>query len=68
MTKNTKPIDVQYSLLLGTGFTVQVPEDLHGDDIDKYIKDHWDTLIDPCIDTADLDTMDTLLEIGSYGE
>ncbi|MGO5374396.1 hypothetical protein [Bifidobacterium thermophilum] len=63
MNIKTKQVTVWYTLTLGTKFTVNVPEGLEGDAVELYIQANWDKLIEPHIDTDDLETVDSDFEI-----
>ena len=63
MNIKTKQVTVWYTLTLGTKFTVNVPEGLEGDAVELYIQANWDKLVEPHIDTADLETIGSDLEI-----
>lgn len=63
MNIKTKQVAVWYTLTLGTKFTVNVPEGLEGDAVELYIQANWDKLVEPHIDTDDLETVGSDLEI-----
>lgn len=63
MNIKTKQVTVRYALTLGTKFTVNVPEGLEGDAVELYIQANWDKLVEPYIDTDDLETVDSDFEI-----
>ena len=63
MSIKTKQDTVRYTLQLGTAFTENVPEGLEGDAVELYIQTNWDKLVEPHIDTADLETVDSDFEI-----
>ena len=42
---------------------MNVPEGLEGDAVELYIQANWDKLVEPHIDTADLETVDSDFEI-----
>lgn len=63
MSIKTKQVTVRYTLTLGTKFTVNVPEGLEGDAVELYIQANWDKLVEPHIDTDDLETVDSDFEI-----
>lgn len=62
--ETTRTVHLVYTATLGTEFDATVPAGLEGAELEEYIQDHWGTLVDPHIGTADLDTIDTSLEFG----
>ena len=60
----TRTVHLVYTVTLGTEFDATVPAGLEGAELKEYVQDIWDTLVEPHIGTADLDTIDTSLEFG----
>lgn len=61
----TRTVHLVYTVTLGTEFDAVVPAGLEGAELEEYVQDIWDTLVEPHIDTADLDTIDTSLKFGN---
>ena len=55
-------IEIQYSILRGTMFTLDVPDHMDEHTTDQWIREHWDQLIEPNIATSRLNTLDTHLD------
>lgn len=61
----TKTVHLVYTATRGIKFDADVPAELEGEELKKYVQDAWDTLVEPNIINADLDTFDTSLEFAN---